>query len=76
MTDFGYFASGEELGPLELIAAGQAAEAVSCGNDPGRAAEAIREYVDAGFDEVFIAQMGPRQEEGIRFIVDEVLPLV
>ena len=51
-------------------------EAVPCGNDPGKAAEAIREFVDAGFDEVFIAQMGPRQEEGIRFIVDEVLPLV
>jgi G6PDH family F420-dependent oxidoreductase len=52
------------------------AEQVPCGPDPHRAAAAIQEYVDAGFDEVYISQMGSDQEGGIRFLVDEVLPLV
>jgi G6PDH family F420-dependent oxidoreductase len=52
------------------------AETVPCGPDPGRAADSIRQYVDAGFDEVYISQMGPDQEGGIRFLVDEVLPRV
>ena len=43
---------------------------------PGRAAEAIKQYVDAGFDEVYISQMGPDQEGGIAFLAEEVLPLV
>ncbi len=52
------------------------AESIPCGDDPGRAADAIREFVDAGFDEVYIGQMGPRQEEAMRFLVDDVLPRV
>jgi hypothetical protein len=47
---------------------------VPCGPDPERAADAIKKYVDAGFDEVYISQMGPDQEGGIRFLADEVLP--
>lgn len=52
------------------------AEKVACGPDPHRAAEQIRKYIDAGFDEVYIAQMGKDQAGGIRFIADEVLPLL
>lgn len=52
------------------------AASVPCGPDPHRAADAIRAYVDAGFDEVYVAQMGPQQEQGIRFLADEVLPLL
>jgi G6PDH family F420-dependent oxidoreductase len=52
----------------------QIAETVPCGPDPERAAESIRQYVDAGFDEVYISQMGPDQEGGIRFLAEEVLP--
>jgi G6PDH family F420-dependent oxidoreductase len=52
----------------------QVAETVPCGPDPERAAESIKQYVDAGLDEVYISQMGPDQEGGIRFLVDEVLP--
>lgn len=57
---FGFFASSEELGPDEII----------------RAAQAIAEYVEAGFDEIYIAQMGPDQDSGIRFLAEEVLPLL
>jgi G6PDH family F420-dependent oxidoreductase len=52
------------------------AESVPCGPDPKRAAEAIQAYVDAGFDEVYISQMGPDQAGGIRFLAEEVLPLL
>jgi G6PDH family F420-dependent oxidoreductase len=54
----------------------QIKDSVPCGPDPDQAAESIRAYVDAGFDEVYVAQMGPRQEEGLRFIVEDVLPRV
>jgi len=49
---------------------------VPCGPDPARAAEVISKYIDVGFDEIYIAQMGPRQEEGIHFLAEEVLPLL
>jgi G6PDH family F420-dependent oxidoreductase len=54
----------------------QMAESVPCGPDPEHAAAAVQAYVDAGYDEVYIAQMGPDQQGGIRFLTEEVLPLV
>ncbi len=51
-------------------------KSVPCGPDPSRVAEAISAYVDAGFDEIYVAQMGPEQEAGIRFLQEEVLPLL
>jgi G6PDH family F420-dependent oxidoreductase len=52
------------------------AKDVPCGPDPQHAADSIKQYVEAGFDEVYVSQMGPDQEGGIKFLVDEVLPLV
>jgi hypothetical protein len=49
---------------------------VACGPDPENAAEKIREYIDAGFDEVYISQMGPDQEGALRFVTEKVLPLL
>jgi hypothetical protein len=40
------------------------------------AVAAIAKYVDVGFDEIYIAQMGPDQDGGIRFLAEEVLPLL
>ncbi|MBV9485287.1 MAG: TIGR03557 family F420-dependent LLM class oxidoreductase [Frankiaceae bacterium] len=54
----------------------QVAESIACGPDPERAAAKVQEYVDAGFDEVYIAQMGPDQAGGIAFITEKVLPLL
>ena len=54
----------------------QTKESVACGPDPQKAADAILEYVEAGFDEVYVSQMGPDQEGGIRFLTEEVLPLL
>jgi G6PDH family F420-dependent oxidoreductase len=52
------------------------AQAVPCGPDASRAAEALSSYIDAGFDEVYVSQMGPDQEGGIHFLSEEVLPLL
>jgi G6PDH family F420-dependent oxidoreductase len=66
----GFEAVAELTSPEDMI------KSIACGPDAARAAETIARYVDAGFDEVYIAQMGPDQEAGIRFLTEEVLPLV
>jgi G6PDH family F420-dependent oxidoreductase len=58
----------------ELVTEDMVAEKVACGPDPERHAAAVREYLDAGFDEVYVAQMGPDQEGMIHFYEREVLP--
>jgi G6PDH family F420-dependent oxidoreductase len=58
----------------ELVTEALVADKVTCGNDPGEHVAALQEYVDAGFDEVYVAQMGPDQEGMIRFYERDVLP--
>ena len=48
--------------------------AVACGPDPERHSEAIGKYVDAGFAEVYVAQVGPDQESSLRFLEKEPAP--
>ena len=50
------------------------AERVVCGPDPERHRAEIRKYADAGFDHVYVHQVGPDQEGFFRFYADEVLP--
>jgi coenzyme F420-dependent glucose-6-phosphate dehydrogenase len=50
------------------------AERVVCGPDPERHRSRIREYAEAGFDHVYVHQVGPDQEGFFRFYADEVLP--
>ena len=45
-----------------------------CGPDPERHIEAIQKYVDAGYDEIYVTQVGPDQEGFLRFYEREVLP--
>jgi G6PDH family F420-dependent oxidoreductase len=54
----------------------QIAQQIPCGPDPERAVAAVQQYVDAGFDEIYISQMGPDQQGGLCFLAEEVLPLV
>jgi G6PDH family F420-dependent oxidoreductase len=44
------------------------------GPDPDAYVEQARSFVDAGFDEVYVAQIGPRQEEFFQFWRDKVAP--
>jgi G6PDH family F420-dependent oxidoreductase len=52
------------------------AEAITCGPDPERHVAAIQEYLDAGFDEVYVSQVGPDQEGFLAFYEKEVLPRI
>jgi G6PDH family F420-dependent oxidoreductase len=51
----------------------QVAEAVVCGPDPDRHREAIAEFERAGFDRVYVHQVGPDQAGFMRFYAREVL---
>src|SRR4051794_19806130 len=49
-------------------------EQIACGPDPERHVAAIREYLDAGFDEVYVNQIGPDQAGFFEFFEREVRP--
>lgn len=49
-------------------------ESIVCGADPRRHAEAIQRFVDAGYDHVYVHQVGPDQEGFFRFYQEKVLP--
>jgi G6PDH family F420-dependent oxidoreductase len=50
------------------------AESVICGPDPQKHREAIQEYIDAGYDHVYVHQVGPDQEGFFDFYRREILP--
>lgn len=60
----------------QLITADQVAEKVTCGPEPDPIVEQIGAFADAGFDHVFLHQVGPRQEEFLAFAKDELLPAI
>jgi coenzyme F420-dependent glucose-6-phosphate dehydrogenase len=49
---------------------------IVCGPDPQRHLDGIAEFVKAGFDQVYVHQVGPDQEGFMRFYEREVLPEV
>ena len=51
----------------KLVTPNQVAESVPCGPDIGRYAGAISEYVGAGYDEIYIGQIGPNQDAFFEF---------
>jgi G6PDH family F420-dependent oxidoreductase len=58
----------------ELIREDMVAETVPCGPDLERHAEAIQRYADAGFDELYIQQIGSQQERFFEVYAQEILP--
>ncbi|WP_433155806.1 hypothetical protein ACQPZ8_24845 [Actinomadura nitritigenes] len=50
------------------------AEKVPCGPDPEVHVRALRAYVDAGYEDVFVTQIGPEQDGFFDFYSREVLP--
>jgi coenzyme F420-dependent glucose-6-phosphate dehydrogenase len=58
----------------EVLDEEDVAESVVCGPDPERHRAAIQEYVDAGYDHVYIHQIGPDQQGFLSFYEREVLP--
>ncbi|WP_229117348.1 LLM class oxidoreductase [Enemella dayhoffiae] len=66
MTNCGYTLMTEQAGPKELVRAGASqfvrpedvAESIPCGPDLDRVGEAMKAYVDAGFTDVALVQVG------------------
>jgi coenzyme F420-dependent glucose-6-phosphate dehydrogenase len=52
----------------------QATEKVVCGPDPDAHVEAIRKFASAGYDHIWIHQIGPDQDGFFDFYEDAVLP--
>jgi coenzyme F420-dependent glucose-6-phosphate dehydrogenase len=58
----------------ELVREDDVAESIVCGPDPERHREAIQEYVDAGYDRVYVHQVGDDQDGFFDFYEREILP--
>lgn len=63
------FAAATSLVSREMVA-----EQFPCGPDPQRHIEHVQWYVDAGFDEVYVQQIGSEQEKFFDAWAREVLP--
>jgi G6PDH family F420-dependent oxidoreductase len=61
---------------VELVREEDVAENIVCGPDPEKHLEAIQKYADAGYDHVYVHQVGPDQESFFRFYEREILPEV
>ncbi|MFI6316192.1 LLM class F420-dependent oxidoreductase [Nonomuraea sp. NPDC050556] len=62
----------EEL--AQMVTPQEAAKGSPCGPDPDEHLQAIKAYVDAGFDEIHISQIGPDQDAFFEFYATKVLP--
>ena len=49
-------------------------EKIPCGPDPERHVQALKRYADAGFDHIFVHQIGPDQDGFFDFYKRDVLP--
>ncbi|MDQ3859824.1 MAG: TIGR03557 family F420-dependent LLM class oxidoreductase [Actinomycetota bacterium] len=58
----------------QMVTADNVAESVVCGPDAGPVIEQIDAYAQAGYDHVYIHQVGPDQEGFFRFAERELLP--
>ncbi|MFI5982455.1 TIGR03557 family F420-dependent LLM class oxidoreductase [Streptomyces sp. NPDC051555] len=58
----------------QLVTRDQVAQDVPCGNDVEEHVTAVRAYVDAGFEEVYVGQIGPDQEAFFTAYREKVLP--
>ena len=50
------------------------AEVVTCGPDPDEHLAALQRYIDAGYDHVYVHQIGPEQEGFFSFYEERILP--
>jgi G6PDH family F420-dependent oxidoreductase len=58
----------------ELVTREMTAESAPAGPDPEVHVEAMKKYVDVGYDEVYVANMGPHYLDMIELYGREVLP--
>jgi G6PDH family F420-dependent oxidoreductase len=60
-------------GAVQMVTEEDVAESVVCGPDPAAHLEAISAFADAGFDHVYVHQVGPDQEGFLEFYAGSVL---
>lgn len=74
----GYFLSCDEYAPHQLldepVARESTAKSVLAGNDPQAHLAQISSYAEAGYDELYIDNMGPNYLQMIEFYGSEILP--
>jgi G6PDH family F420-dependent oxidoreductase len=58
----------------QMVSEDDVAEAVPCGPDPERHAEAVREFERAGYTHVWVHQIGDNQREFMDFYMRDVVP--
>jgi coenzyme F420-dependent glucose-6-phosphate dehydrogenase len=58
----------------KMVSEEDVAKNIVCGPDPERYLAKINEYVEAGYDHVWLHQVGPDQEGFFRFFEKEVFP--
>ena len=58
----------------ELVTKEMTRESTVCGKDVERHVAAFSPFADAGFDDVYVANMGPHYRDFFRLYADEVLP--
>ena len=59
----------------QLVSRDMVAGTMPCGPDPERHLSSLREYVDAGYDEVYVQQIGPEQDAFFDAWAEHVLPV-
>ncbi|MEU0795804.1 TIGR03557 family F420-dependent LLM class oxidoreductase [Amycolatopsis sp. NPDC005961] len=59
---------------MELVPRDAVAEAIVCGDDPKAHVDRVRQYVEAGVDEVYVQQIGPDHDAFFRGWQEHVLP--
>jgi G6PDH family F420-dependent oxidoreductase len=64
----GFAAASKHVSPETV------AELITCGPSPERHVEAIRRYVDAGYDHIVLVQVGPEQDAFIEFFERKLAP--
>jgi coenzyme F420-dependent glucose-6-phosphate dehydrogenase len=60
----------------KLVDEDMIAERVICGSDPKKHLDKITAFAEAGFDHIYVHQIGPDQETFFRFYESEILPKI
>jgi G6PDH family F420-dependent oxidoreductase len=58
----------------ELVTPEQVAEKIPCGPDTEKIAQTIQKYIDAGFDEVYVSQIGTEQRAFLEVLRRDIEP--
>jgi hypothetical protein len=72
MTDLPLPSRFEQI--IELMDPKKITEGMPLGPDQKKHIDGIEEFAEAGFDHIYVHQVGPRQNEFFRFYSEEVIP--